>query len=178
MRLLISMFTLLSTLTAFAADTTSVAATDAAEKTLRMYYKFKMDSLRAVNPPYHSVLTPAQFIPFVAMLVPIIALFVGLILGKRFIEARKQERLAMIERGLDMSIFTSETESTKKYRALRGGMMYGGIGFGLLFATVLSAYGPYLYGDHFPLLILGSASLFGGLGLLAYYLIVRRLERS
>lgn len=149
------------------------------ESQLQMYYTFKLDSIRAENPVNYSRGTaPHDFIPFVAMLVPIIALIVGLILGKRFIEARKQERLAMIERGLDMSMFTSETESTKKYRALRGGMMYGGIGLGLLIGAILAASEPFLHGDHQPLLVLGSASLFGGLGLLAYYLIVRRLERS
>jgi hypothetical protein len=169
----------------FAADSTQSPSAmvdmpwQMSESQLQMYYKFKMDSIRAVNPPnYARHTSPHDFIPFVVFLVPIIALVVTFLLGKRHIEARKIERLAMIERGIDASLFDSGSESTKKYRALRLGMMFGGVGLGLIIGAFV-ALGIYAHNQEYhPLLILGSASLFGGLGLLAYYLVVRRFERS
>lgn len=173
------MFLLLLTSTvALATDTTVLPRPEQSEQTLRMYYEFKMDSLIAVNTPYHAHVGPHDFIPYAGMLIPIVALIVGLILGKRYIEARRLERMAMIERGVDMSIFTNESEATKKFRALRLGMMYAGIGLGLVLGTILVEMVSPLASNHQALLILGSASLFGGLGLLAFYIIVRRLERS
>jgi hypothetical protein len=143
------------------------------------YYRFKLDSMEMARiERVESVTTPKDIIPFMALLIPIMAIILGSIIGLRALEARRAERLAMIERGVDASLFTPPAEELRKYRALRQGMTWGGLGAGLLVGTLFSQNVPPSRHDAEELIILGSALTGAGLGLLAYYILVRRLERK
>ena len=97
-------------------------------------------------------------------LVPI-ALFLAIFgIAYLFISARYRERMAMIEKGMDPRTVTGDTY---RIRALRLGLSLLGLGLGLLAGNVLEHYYP-TYDMAAP----GSMLLFGGLGLLTYYLIV------
>lgn len=165
-------------------DNNQVSAPDSLTDTSRRsaeqaYYRFKLDSMEMARlERMDSVTTPKDIIPFMALLIPIMAIILGSIIGMRALEARRAERLAMIERGVDASMFTPPAEELRKYRALRQGMTWGGLGAGLLVGTLFSNNMPLSRPDSEELIILGSALLGAGLGLLAYYILVRRLERK
>ncbi|MCU0329941.1 MAG: hypothetical protein MUC47_03065 [Candidatus Kapabacteria bacterium] len=143
------------------------------------YYRFRLDSMEMARlERMDSVTTPKDIIPFMALLIPIMAIILGSIIGMRALEARRAERLAMIERGVDASMFTPPAEELRKYRALRQGMTWGGLGAGLLAGTLFSNNIPLNRPDSEELIMLGAALLGAGLGLLAYYILVRRLERK
>lgn len=110
---------------------------------------------------------------------------------------RKRERLMIIERisqfenintnNIDFSqIFGKEHEHSGRFVALRAGMLLIGVGLGLLvgFIIVYNTFGP-LVGDFYysskgmAELIYGSTTLlFGGLGLLAAFIIEHKLRKS
>ena len=68
------------------------------------------------------------------ILIPI-ALF-AMIYGIVYLLVRKKERLALIQRGADATIF----ESSKQPSSLKWGLLLVGIGTGILLGKVLSVY--------------------------------------
>lgn len=88
------------------------------------------------------------------------------------VSARNKERLALIEKGADASIFRIEGKSHWRYGALKFGLLALGIGIGLVVANILEvnrvmdedvAYGAMIF-------------IFGGLGLLAYYKLMVKIK--
>ena len=84
--------------------------------------------------------------------------------------AKHKERMALIEKGIDASIFIKE-ESTFN-QVLMWGMLMGGIGLGLFLGYLLSVYSPMREEIIMPILAL----LFGGLGLIAYFVYRKKTE--
>ena len=108
----------------------------------------------------------------VEVLVPI-ALF-ATIAGIVFIavSAKNKERLALIEKGLDASIFKQEGGLHGRYIALKFGILAIGIGIGLVVANILAAQG--IMDDvvaYFAMIF-----IFGGLGLISYYLLIKKIK--
>jgi hypothetical protein len=85
-------------------------------------------------------------------------------------KAKHKERMALIEKGIDASIFIKE--ETTFHKVLLWGMLIGGIGFGLLMGYILSVYTPMRQEMIMPIM----AILFGGLGLIGYYVYRKKTE--
>ena len=85
-------------------------------------------------------------------------------------KAKHKERMALIEKGIDASIFIKE--ETTFHKVLMWGMLIAGIGFGLLLGYILSVYTPMKQEIIMPIMAL----LFGGLGLIGYYVYRKKTE--
>lgn len=102
-------------------------------------------------------------------LTPVLVLLVifGFIYAVIFIQVRKKERLAMMEKGADPSIFNIEP---RQISYLKYGIFLVGIAIGILLGNVLevsSSLNPVV--SYFSMIF-----LFGGLGLIISHLIERR----
>lgn len=108
------------------------------------------------------------FIAFFAMVFGIMYLFYT---------TRNRERMALIEKGADASLFnTGKTHvpwfSWGKF-ALKMGMLLIGVGLGIIAGAILDSI------DAFPASVAGYFSMifiFGGLALVIFYLIDRRIK--
>ncbi|MBP6976978.1 MAG: hypothetical protein PHD61_05615 [Bacteroidales bacterium] len=94
----------------------------------------------------------------------------GMILGIVYLVIRKRERLALIEKGVDASIFMTKKQTNA---TLKWGLFFIGLGIGLLVAEILvktttmsdeAAYFSMIF-------------LFGGVALLVSYFLDRRKEK-
>lgn len=147
------------------------------------YYRFKLDSMELAtraDAPWNSDDTgPEAFVPFAGILVPLVAIGMSIFLAIRAVEAKKAVRLAAIEKGMDPSMLFNEqqTEGSRKFRSLRLGLLFGGIGLGLLVGGIFS-FATNTSEERSTLIIISSAFLFGGLGLVIFYLLASKLERE
>jgi len=90
-----------------------------------------------------------------------------------FFNTRKQERLALIEKGMDATIFEGN-KTPRKFRLLQFGLLLVGVSLGLFFGYLLSAYTVMEEEVAFFMMIF----LFGGLALLAAYGIISKSEQE
>ncbi|MCH8317184.1 MAG: hypothetical protein IIA88_01595 [Bacteroidetes bacterium] len=99
--------------------------------------------------------------------------FFGTIFGILYIyySTRNRERLALIEKGTDASIFNKGVQSTG-YPALKIGMLFAGAGIGILAGYFLSKAGMLEVAAYFSMIL-----FFGGLGLVTYYLIEKKIMK-
>ena len=112
--------------------------------------------------------------PFaVAILIPLgaFAMIFGIVYMS--VTARNRERMALIERGADPTLF-----ETKKKPSISGVMKVGlflvGIGLGIVVAYLLSAGGGMEDGAAYPAMIF----IFGGLALITSYLWQRKQDKE
>jgi len=95
--------------------------------------------------------------------------FFAMVYGIVFLFVRKKERLALIAKGTDASIF----ESTKKAASsLKWGLLLVGTGTGILIGKILAVYTTL---DEEPAFF-SMICLFGGLGLIIYHLITSKMK--
>ncbi|MBK7032146.1 MAG: hypothetical protein IPH49_02480 [Ignavibacteria bacterium] len=114
----------------------------------------------------------------IGVFIPIIAILGAFLVVWRGIESKRALRMAMIEKGMDPSLLIDRSdESSKKYGALRFGMLLAGVGLGLLVAFVIVS-SSMIDQNHQPLVFISSSLLFGGIGLIGYHLIANRLEKK
>jgi ABC-type Mn2+/Zn2+ transport system permease subunit len=78
--------------------------------------------------------------------------------------------MALIEKGVDPSVYLKEEPTF--HAVLMWGMLIGGIGLGLLLGYILSYYTPMREEIIMPIMAL----LFGGLGLISYYMYQKKRE--
>lgn len=106
-------------------------------------------------------------------LVPIV-LFVSIaVVLFAFIQSRHRERMAMIEKGFDASLLQPGVRNrTGKFGALKVGIAAIGVGLGLLIGGVLARATTL---DE-PVAYFSMITLFGGVGLIIYYLLVRNKD--
>ena len=103
------------------------------------------------------------------ILVPIA--FFALIFGIVYLAIRKKERTLLIQRGADASVFESKRNATAN---LKWGLLFLGIGTGILLGRIFAAY--TCLGEeasYFSLIC-----LFGGLSLVIYHFIARKIEKQ
>jgi uncharacterized membrane protein YesL len=84
-------------------------------------------------------------------------------------KAKHKERMALIEKGIDASIYMKEEATFHK--VLLWGMLMSGIGLGLLIGYLLSVF-TRLPDEIIPI----TAVLFGGFGLIGYYVYRKKTE--
>ena len=114
----------------------------------------------------------------IGVMIPIIAIIGAFLVVWRGIEAKRALRMAMIEKGMDPSLLIDRNdESSKKYGALRFGMLLAGIGLGLLVAFFIEV-SLMIESNYQPVVFISSSLLFGGMGLIGYHLIANRLEKK
>ncbi len=108
----------------------------------------------------------------VEILVPI-ALF-ATIFGIIFVavSARNKERMALIEKGMDASIFKEARDTHGRYNALKWGLVIVGVGIGLILGNIFDIHG--VMDD--DVAYFAMVFVFGGLGLLTYYLLIRKIK--
>ncbi|RPI67892.1 MAG: hypothetical protein EHM43_06405, partial [Ignavibacteriae bacterium] len=115
----------------------------------------------------------------IGVMIPIVSIIVVFLFLWRSNEAKKAVRLAMIERGMDPGLLQEQpNESSRKYGALRIGMLLAGVGLGLLVGYLISTQAMLPDDDFVPLVIIASALLFGGAGLILYHLMATKIEQS
>lgn len=102
-------------------------------------------------------------------LIPI-SLF-AMIYGIVYIIVRRKERLAMIEKGVDASVFE---KGSKSNGSLKWGLLFVGIGVGILLGKLFAAYS--CLGEE-PSMF-SMICLCGGLSLLVFHFIERSMERK
>lgn len=88
------------------------------------------------------------------------------------VSARNKERLALIEKGLDSSIFKREGQSYWRYGALKIGLLAIGVGIGLVVGNILDVNGVM---DE-DVAYFAMVFIFGGLGLLLYYRLIGKIK--
>lgn len=109
-------------------------------------------------------------------LVAFIALF-ATVFGIMYVHytTRNKERMALIEKGADASLFNTGREGIKwafnwnKF-TLKLGMLFMGIALGIIAGAILSREGMFYEGAIYPAMIF----FFGGLSLVMYYIIDRK----
>jgi len=111
-------------------------------------------------------------------LIAFIALF-ATVFGMWYVHysTRNKERMALIEKGADASLFNTGKEGQSFINwgkfALKTGMLFMGIGLGIIAGSILDS------ADVFPSEEAGYFSMifiFGGLALVLYYLIDRKTK--
>jgi hypothetical protein len=88
------------------------------------------------------------------------------------LETRTKERLALIEKGMDPTLFDKKTDKGNSYGALLWGFLLTGVGLGSLigfFIANANGFDERSITSTFAL-------LFGGIGLLLYYFYKRKSE--
>jgi hypothetical protein len=85
---------------------------------------------------------------------------------------RNKERMALIEKGADASLFATGKEYSYSWSkfTLKIGMLFIGIALGILVGALMSASGLLNDGTNYTSMIF----LFGGLSLVIFYLIDRK----
>lgn len=115
----------------------------------------------------------------ISEMIPVILFFafIGLWVYMYY-NTRHKERMSMIERGADMQSFYQKKQSGK-YPALKYGLAIGFTGIGVLLGFVANPFSPEYYdGIFFVFFAIGLVILFAGLGFVAYYLIIRKVDSN
>lgn len=108
----------------------------------------------------------------VGILVPIAFFATAFGIVYVLVTARNKERLSLIEKGVDAEIFYKKSGRTYgKYISLQFGLLVVGIAIGIVLGAVLENAGLEEEPAYFSMIM-----LFGGLGLLVYYMIMRRIK--
>jgi hypothetical protein len=94
--------------------------------------------------------------------------FFAMVYGIVYLLVRRKERVALIEKGADASIF----ESSKQPSSLKWGLLLVGTGTGILLGKILAVYTTLQEEPAFFSMI----CLFGGIGLIIYHLIANKFE--
>ena len=88
------------------------------------------------------------------------------------VSAKNKERLALVEKGLDASLFKEGETSHWRFGALKFGLLAIGIGVGLVIANILDVNGIM---DE-DVAYFAMALIFGGSGLLLYYSLMGKIK--
>lgn len=94
----------------------------------------------------------------------ILGVIFGFVVMLVYLNIRKKERMKLIEKGVDASIFVTKTETSP---SLKWGIVLTGLAIGLLIGNLLETYA----GMRAEVAYFSMIFLFGGLGLIIYYAI-------
>ncbi|MCD4698761.1 MAG: hypothetical protein K8S16_21225 [Bacteroidales bacterium] len=101
----------------------------------------------------------------------VLAIIFGTILAIIYLGIRRKERMAMMEKRVDASMFI--TSKKKNTYTLKYGIMLIGIALGILIGKLLASTEAFMYEEeaaYFSMIF-----LFGGLGLVIYYFLAKKM---
>ena len=106
-------------------------------------------------------------------LTPILVLLVifGAVVAIVYLSIRKKERMAMMEKGVDASVFF--TPKKRNSYALKYGLLLIGVALGILIGNILATTNAFMYekeAAYFSMIF-----LFGGLALVIYYFMAKKM---
>jgi ABC-type Fe3+-siderophore transport system permease subunit len=109
-------------------------------------------------------------------LVPVFVLAVifGAIVAIVYLSIRKKERMAMLEKGVDASVFFT-TVKRNSY-SLKYGLLLIGVALGILIGNILATTEAFMYEEeaaYFSMIF-----LFGGLALVIYYFMAKKMSKD
>jgi hypothetical protein len=97
--------------------------------------------------------------------------FFAMVFGIVYILVRRKERLTMIEKGADASLFQSKSFVPAE---LKWGLLLTGIGVGIIMGRIFTTYSQLgEEASYFSMIC-----LFGGLSLVIYHFIAQAIERK
>jgi hypothetical protein len=102
----------------------------------------------------------------------VLGIIFGAIVTIVYLGVRRKERMAMLEKGVDASVFFSKKTSSNEY-ALKYGLLLIGVALGILVGNLLAASAPFAEAEeaaYFSMIF-----LFGGVALLVNYFIARKM---
>jgi hypothetical protein len=102
----------------------------------------------------------------------VLGIIFGAIVTIVYLGVRRKERMAMLEKGVDASVFFSKKTSSNEY-SLKYGLLLIGLAIGILFGNLLANSEPFAEAEeaaYFSMIF-----LFGGLALLINYFIARKM---
>lgn len=107
-------------------------------------------------------------------LTPILVLLIifGSIVTIIYLGIRRKERMAMMERGVDPSIF--HTPPKKNTMALKYGILLVGVALGILLGKLLATTEAFMYEEEVA--YFSMIFLFGGLSLLIYHFLSKKMN--
>ena len=91
-----------------------------------------------------------------------------------FLTTRNKERLALIEKGADASLFNTNRKFNWKNFLLSSGMLLMGIGLGIMMGAILSKSIPLEENVAYPM----SIFIFSGFSLIVYYFVARKMDKE
>lgn len=91
-----------------------------------------------------------------------------------FLTTRNKERMALIEKGADASLFNTNRKYNWKNFVLSSGMLLVGISLGILVGSILMKSIQLEKGVAYPM----SIFFFAGLSLIIYFFIARKLDKE
>lgn len=97
--------------------------------------------------------------------------FFAMIYGIVYLLVRRRERLALLEKGADASVFEAARNLSS---SLKWGLLLIGIGAGILIGKLLAVYTTI---EEEPAYF-SMVCLFGGIGLIIYHLLINRKDPS
>ncbi|MBN2174755.1 MAG: hypothetical protein JW731_11530 [Bacteroidales bacterium] len=104
----------------------------------------------------------------------VLAIIFGSIIAIVYLGIRKKERMAMLEKGVDASLF--ETSKKKSAQSLKYGILLIGVALGILIGKLLATTSAFMYEEeaaYFSMIF-----LFGGLALVIYYFMARKMMQD
>ncbi len=109
-------------------------------------------------------------------LTPILVLLIifGTILTIVYLGIRRKERMAMMEKGVDPSIF--HTPPKKNAIALKYGILLVGVALGILMGKYLATTAAFMYEEEVA--YFAMIFLFGGLSLLIYHFLSKKMKED
>ena len=106
-------------------------------------------------------------------LTPVLVLTIifGAIIAIVYLSIRKKERMAMMEKGVDASVFFTPKKGNSY--ALKYGLLLIGVALGILIGNILATTSAFMYekeAAYFSMIF-----LFGGLALVIYYFMAKKM---
>lgn len=106
-------------------------------------------------------------------LTPVLVLTIifGAIVAMVYLGIRKKERMAMMEKGVDASVFF--TPKKRNSYALKYGLLLIGVALGILIGNILATTSAFMYekeAAYFSMIF-----LFGGIALVIYYFMAKKM---
>jgi len=102
----------------------------------------------------------------------VLSIIFGSIVAIVYIGTRRKERMAMLEKGVDASVFFSKKTSSNEY-SLKYGLLLIGVALGIQVGNLLATSEPFAEAEeaaYFSMIF-----LFGGMALLINYFIARKM---
>lgn len=102
----------------------------------------------------------------------VLAIIFGSILAIVYLGIRRKERMAMMEKGVDATMFV--TPQRKSAYSLKYGIMLIGVALGILIGKILATTEAFMYEEeaaYFSMIF-----LFGGLGLVIYHFLAKKMN--